>query len=125
VKIPYLSDALLFHRLHGRKEDDVPDARRVGKQHNQPVDTDADAARRWHAVFERGAEVLVDHHGLVVALGALLRLLDEPPALVNGIVEFGERVGELVPAMNKLNRSVRYGAEGLRLLSGESPPDSR
>ena len=38
---------------HVREQDDVTDVGRVGQQHDETVDTDAAAASRWHAVFQR------------------------------------------------------------------------
>src|SRR3954452_8504014 len=80
---------------HGGEEDDLADRALAGHQHHEAVDADADAAGRRHAVLERAQERLVHRLRLLVALGrvALLRL--EAGALVVGVVELGERVGEL------------------------------
>ena len=40
-------------RPHGRKEDHVADRGLIGEEHEQPVDPDADAAGRRHAVLQR------------------------------------------------------------------------
>jgi hypothetical protein len=48
--------------LHEREGYDVADARVVGQQHHDPVDADAEPARRRHPVLERGDEVVVDLH---------------------------------------------------------------
>ena len=88
----------LANRLHCGEEDHVPDGGGVGKEHHQPVDADADAAGGGHAVLHGRHEILVDLHGLVVAFGPLLGLLDEAAALVDGVVELRVGVGVLVAA---------------------------
>ena len=65
-----------------REQDDLPDARDVGEEHEEPIDPDPQPAGGWHPVFERLEEVLVERVGLVLAglarplleqeLGALL-----------------------------------------------------
>ena len=54
-----------------REQDDLPDTRHVGEQHEEPVDPDPGAGRR--AVFERLEEILVERVGLELA--GLARLL--------------------------------------------------
>ena len=54
---------------HRRKEDHVADVRRVREIHEQPVDADADAAHRRHAVLHRAQIVLVHARRFVVARG--------------------------------------------------------
>ncbi len=48
--------------LHEREGDDVSDRRAVGQQHHQPVHADPLPSGGWHAVLERGDEVVVDHN---------------------------------------------------------------
>ena len=68
---------LLIEGLHRREQQYVPDCRAVSEEHYHAVDAYAYAASGRHTVFESEAEVLVYHHGFVVTLAALLRLLNE------------------------------------------------
>ena len=45
---------LVVQGLHRREEEDIADGGAVGKQHDQAVDAEAQAARGGHAVFQRG-----------------------------------------------------------------------
>ena len=54
-------------RPHVREQDHVADAGASRSQHHQPVDADAAAARRRHAVFERADVIGVVVHRLLVA----------------------------------------------------------
>src|SRR5207245_7838657 len=83
-----------FGPEHG-KEDDVADVRLVREDHQQPVESQSDAAGGRHAVLERPDEVLVQLLCLRVARGAQPRLLPEAAPLLLGIVQLAERVGEL------------------------------
>src|SRR5690606_14843703 len=47
-------------RLHVREEQDVANRFRPREHHHEPVDTDADASRRRHSVFERLEEISVE-----------------------------------------------------------------
>src|SRR5262245_13983572 len=102
---------------HQREEDHVADRRRARQQHRETIDADPLPSRRWHAVLERAAVILVVVHRLLGAggLGGELRL--EAGALVVGIVQLGEPVRDLAP------RDVQLEAideRGIRvLLAGE------
>ena len=50
----------IFRQLHLREEDDVPDGRFTGQQHDEAVDAHAETTRRRHAVVQRVEEVFVD-----------------------------------------------------------------
>src|SRR5579875_3050142 len=63
-------------RLDQREQDRLADAA-AGQQHDQPVDTEAHAARRRHAVLEGEQELLVQLHGLGIALRRSDRLRGE------------------------------------------------
>ena len=65
---------------------------RVGEQHHQPVDADAEAAGRRQAVLERPQVVLVDDHRLVVAGRLLPGLVLEAGPLLVGVDELAEGV---------------------------------
>ena len=47
------SHASLFLRSEQRKQNDVADGFGAGEQHGEPIDTEAKAAGRWHAMLER------------------------------------------------------------------------
>ena len=89
-------------RAHGGKQEHVADGRRVGEQHHQPVDADAESAGRWHAHLDRLEKVLVDRRNLGVPGGAQPRLFFESRALVDRIIELAERVGKLAPRDDQL-----------------------
>ncbi len=86
---------LVTQRLHRGEEDHVADGVGVGEQHHAAVDADAQAARGGQAVLQGVDIVLVHHAGLVVAHLTQGQLVLEAAALVDGIVELGEGVGEL------------------------------
>src|SRR3989304_10563369 len=81
-----------------REEDDLADRALAGQQHHQPVDAHAQASRRGHAVLEGEEEVLVHDLGLLVARGALGRLLQEALPLLDGVVQLRVGVTELEAA---------------------------
>ena len=71
--------------------------------HHEAVDADAEAARGWHAVLQGGEEVLVEAVEFLVAVAAAeLLLLLEAAALLQGVVELGEGVGDLHAAQEGL-----------------------
>src|SRR3954451_22416265 len=98
------------------KEHNLPDGASAGQHHHQPVDADADPARRGHARLERLDERLVVGMGVLVAgRGGRALLLEAAPLLV-GVVQLGERVrdlhavGERLPALDEaVFRAVALG----------------
>src|SRR5690349_1398065 len=66
---------------HQRKQDDVPDGRAVGEQHDEPIDADALARGGWHAELEGADVVLVHLVRFLVAAGTAAQLLFEAPPL--------------------------------------------
>ena len=91
------------------------------EDHHEPVDPDADAAGRRHALLERGEEDLVERLRLLVALGRVARLRLEARALLVGVVELGERVGDLHRRpTNASKRSTRPGSVRCALANGDS-----
>lgn len=81
---------------------------------------------RGHAVFERREEILVDVGGLLVARGLERRLVLEPAALVDRVVELTERVGVLPPEDEELEPLGVFGVLRLALgKRGRCPPDGR
>src|ERR1700674_118800 len=89
----------------------------IGQEHRQPVYAYANAAGRWHSIRECPDVVFVHLVSLFVAALAFLELLFETAALVFGIVEFAEAVGnfhlpgEDLPALGPIGL--------VRLLLGE------
>mmetsp|Transcript_7100 Transcript_7100/g.27905 ORF Transcript_7100/g.27905 Transcript_7100/m.27905 type:complete len:619 (+) Transcript_7100:390-2246(+) len=103
-------------RFHRGEQQHLLDVRGVGEHHRQAVDTDAPAPRRRQAVLQGLAEGLVHEHRLVVAGSLLLRLVREPLALHDGVVQLGVRVAhlalvheELEPLRHVRQRSVVLG----------------
>ena len=93
---------LFIQRLHGREEQNITDRNTIGQQHNQPIDTDADAACRRHTVFKRGEEVLI-HIGRFLIPGCFQRrLMLKPRTLVNRVIQFAEPVGVLAAQNEQL-----------------------
>ena len=73
------------------EEEDVADALLTQQHHDQPVDADADAAGRRHAVLERGEEVVVQF------LLLLAGLVDQRLALGDRVVLLGVCWGDFLP----------------------------
>ena len=86
-----------------REEQHVADGRGVGEQHDEAVD--ADAHRRPHGGMPysmRAQVVLVVAHRLLVAARLRRHLRREALALVDGVDQLGERVGQLAPGDDEL-----------------------
>lgn len=81
-----------------REEQHIPNRRRIGQQHDQPIDADPLPRRRRHAVLQRADVVGVEVHGLLVAGFLLVDLLGEALGLILGIVQLREAVGNLAAA---------------------------
>src|SRR2546427_12645185 len=75
-----------------REQNHLADVRLVREDHQQPVDTETDAARRRHAVLERPQEVLIELLRVLVARGSQARLLRESFGLILGVVQLAECV---------------------------------
>ena len=85
-----------------REEDDFADGALAAEQHDQPVDADAQAAGRGHAVLQRQQEVFVQHLHLVLAGRLATRLLQEALPLVEGVVQLRVGVAHLQPGGERL-----------------------
>lgn len=115
-----------YLRPHCREKQDFSQRLGAGEHHHQTVDSEADAAGRGHSLFERLDESLVIRLGLVVAAGDLGGLLLEPPALLVGVVQLGEGVGDLDPADEGLPTLDQAGLGAVGLGEGErARPGSR
>src|SRR6185503_10410790 len=85
-----------------RRPEHVVDMRRARSEHHQPVEAQGNTGAFGHAVRERGEEILIDRIGLAIKR-ALFRLIGfEAPALLGGIGQLAEGIGELKPANIKL-----------------------
>src|SRR5512134_1562850 len=80
-----------------REHDQVADARRVGQEHQHPVDPHAEPAGRGHAVLQRSEEVLVEGVHLVAEHRLHLLLQLELGALLDRVGQLAERGDELQP----------------------------
>ena len=69
-----------------------------GRQHDEPVEAERDPGALRQAVFEGGKEILVDRVGLAVKRLLLRLITGEAPALLGGIGQFAEGVGEFEAA---------------------------
>lgn len=95
--------------LHERESKDLLDAVVVRQEHDQTVDAHTPATSRGQAVFQAGAEVLVDDLGLVVTLVLLAGLLLESQTLVEGVVQLGVGVDNLLLADEGLETLAETG----------------
>jgi hypothetical protein len=76
----------LVDGLHGREQNDVPDACRIGDQHDDTVNADAQSAGGGHAVLERIDEISSIDALSIAAIQ--LGLLPFEPLMIDWIVEF-------------------------------------
>ena len=77
----------LYLRLHLWEEQHLLDEWLARHEHRQAVDANAYAAGWRHAILQGAQEVVVDDHGLVVALVSQSHLLHESLFLVNRVIE--------------------------------------
>ena len=80
-----LGKSLVF-RPHLREEEHILDGWRIGHDHRQTVDPDAQPCGGRHAEFKGPEEILIEYHRLVITSFAQLQLRFKPFALVDGIV---------------------------------------
>ena len=75
-----------------RKENDIPNARAVGEQHDQSIDSNATATRWGHAHLECSNVVGIKEHGLFIS-GLLGRHLGcKTSGLILWVVELRESI---------------------------------
>src|SRR3954451_9168462 len=67
-------------RSHEGKEDGFANPQ-TGERHQEPIDSHAHAAGRWHSVLHRTQKVFVELHGVGITLGRQQRLRDQPLTL--------------------------------------------
>ena len=85
-----------------REQDHIPNRRRVGQQHDEPIDANP-LARRWRqAIFQRANIIVIKMHRLVVPglFGRDLRF--EAIRLIFRVIKLAETIGQLAPANKKL-----------------------
>ena len=104
--------------LHLREQHDLANGELTGEQHHQTVDTDTDTKRRRHTILQGTEEVLIDDHGLVVALVGQLHLLNETLLLIDGVVELGVGVGQLLTIHHQLEALGEAGLRAMHLGEG-------
>lgn len=84
--------------LHEGEGKDLLDTVVVGEEHDQTVDTHTPTTGGGQTVFQASTEVLVDELSLVVTLVLLTGLLLETETLVEGVVQLGVGVDDLLLA---------------------------
>src|SRR5678815_5133000 len=102
-------------RAHRWEENHVTDVLGLREIHEQPVESDADAPRRRHAVLHRAQVILVHVRSLFVPRRAQPRLRLEAAALVDGVVQLTEGVSELAPLGEQLEPLRKRRVAALRL----------
>mmetsp|Transcript_8923 Transcript_8923/g.24044 ORF Transcript_8923/g.24044 Transcript_8923/m.24044 type:complete len:656 (-) Transcript_8923:29-1996(-) len=83
-------------RLHRREEKHLLDVVVIRQEHGKPVNTESPSAGRRKAILQRGTEVLVHEHGLVVSGSLGARLLLKQLALPDRVIQLRIRVGDLL-----------------------------
>ncbi|KAI6763412.1 hypothetical protein HG531_012800 [Fusarium graminearum] len=109
--------------LHEWESKDLTNGVVVSQEHDHSVNTHTPATGRRQTVLERGTEVLIDKLSLVVTLVLLAGLLLETQALVEGIVQLGVSVGDLLLAHESLESLAQTG--DLTVVLGERAHDLR
>ncbi|KAI6775311.1 hypothetical protein HG530_002069 [Fusarium avenaceum] len=119
--------------LHEGESKNLTNGVVVGQEHNHSVNTHTPSTGRGQTILERGTEVLIDELGLVVTLVLLAGLLLEAQALVEGVVQLGVGVGDLLLAHESLETLAQTGdltvvlgqrAHDLRVASDEGGVDT-
>ena len=95
--------------LHERERKHLLDTVVIRQEHDQAVDAHTPASRGRQAVLQGRAEVLVDELHLLVTLVLLARLLFEPHALIEGVVQLGVCVDNLLLADERLETFTETG----------------
>ena len=85
-----------------REQNHIPNRRRVGQQHDEPIDTNPLPRRRRQAIFQRANIIVIKMHRLVVTglFGRDLRF--KAIRLILRVVELAETIGQLASADKKL-----------------------
>src|SRR5580704_19013955 len=97
-----------------REGNHIADRRRIGEEHHQTVDADAEASRRRHAVFQGTYIVGVVEHRLLIALVLARNLRREARGLILRVIELGEAVGEFAAREKELKA---IGDEGILVIA--------
>ena len=85
-----------------REKKHLLDSGLAGHEHHESIHADTHARCGGHAVFKGADKIVVDDHGLVVAFFRETHLLHEALILVDGVVEFGVGVGQLLAVDHQL-----------------------
>ena len=103
---------------HLREEEHLLYGGLAGHQHHEAVHADTHTRRGGHAVFEGADEVVVDEHGFVVTFLREAQLLFEAQALVDGVVQFGVGVAQLLAVDHELEALGQLGVVAVTLGEG-------
>lgn len=95
--------------LHEGESKNLLDTVVVGKEHDQPVNTHTPSTGRRQTILQRSTEVLVDELGLLVTLVLLAGLLFEAQTLVEGVIQLGIGVDNLLLADEGLKTLAQTG----------------
>ena len=87
-------------------------------EHHEAVHTDTHTRGGRHTVLEGTHEVVVDEHGLIVALLAQAKLLLEALQLVDGVVELAIGVAQLLTVDHELETLGELGVLAVTLAEG-------
>ena len=108
----------LHFGLHLREEEHFLDERLARHEHGETVYADANTAGGRHAVLQGAQEVVVDDHCLVVTLVSELHLLDETLLLVDGVVQLGVGIRQLLAVYHQLEAFGQSGLGAVHLRQG-------
>src|SRR6266571_2538030 len=98
-----------------REQNHVTNIRLIGEDHRQPVHAEPHATRGGHAVLQSPEKIFVELLRFDVAGGAQRRLLLEAAALLVGVIQLAERVGQLAVLHEQLPPLHLGGITALRL----------
>src|SRR5665213_1125069 len=96
-----------------REGDHIANRWRIGEEHHQTVDADAEAGGRGHAIFQGTHIIGVVEHGLLIALVLARDLRREARGLILRVIELGKAVGEFA-AREKEFKAI--GDEGILVI---------
>ena len=117
-------------RRPARRPEHLLDPARAGRQHDQPVEAERDAARLRHH-RERGQEILVDRVALAIDALLLGHLGLEAAALLGRVGQLAEAVGELdaagieLEALGHARDRAAFGRASAASATGYSIEDRR
>ena len=84
-------------------------------EHAKTIDADADARCGRHAILQGAQKVLIDNHSLVVAFVGQFHLLFKTFLLIDGVVEFGVGIGQLLAVHHEFETLGEAGFRAVHL----------